>query len=257
MDSNNSNEYHYAQNRTVLFDETSRFEKAEKIFLILKEKYAHQLVDAVVLDIGCSAGLIDYWLAKKVKYIYGIDIDQDIISSVKNVEKQANNFMFIYSEGDKLCFKDNTFDIIIANIMYYLLPHHAQQTMMEEIHRCLKPDGLCYFATPNRLLILDGKYKLPFLCWLPIRLGRMYVKICSSIPDYNEYYKTLFGLRKMIKKHFVWQDITLEILDHPHKYKFMHNQHKVIQGVIRILARLFYLFMPNYIFILRKREKDL
>jgi ubiquinone/menaquinone biosynthesis C-methylase UbiE len=257
MDNSNSNEYHYANTRTVLFDKTSRFEKAEKIFLILKEKYAHQLVEATVLDIGCSAGLIDYWLANKVRYIYGIDIDNDIISSVKNVEKQVDNFMFIYSEGDKLCFKDNTFDIVISNIMYYLLPHHAQQKMMEEISRCLKPEGLCYFATPNRLLILDGKYRLPFLCWLPIRLGRMYVKIFAPSKEYNEYYKTLFGLRKMIKKYFVWQDITLEILDHPHKYKFMYNQHKFIQGGIRILARLFYLFMPNYIFILRKREKNI
>jgi SAM-dependent methyltransferase len=250
---NTSNAYHYARDRTIVFDEQSRFEKAEKIFLILQEKYHLNLQEAVVLDIGCSTGFIDQWLSQKVASIYGIDIDKDILSTVKEIEKQTDNFTFIYSSGDKLPFHDNLFDIIISNIMYYLLPHDGQERMFEEINRCLKSHGICYFAAPNRLLLLDGKYKLPFLCWTPVWLGKIYVKLFSRIKGYNEYYKTLFGLRKLVKKHFVLNDITLEVIDNAAKYKLFTIQNKYVNVLIRIVARVGYLFIPTYIFILQKK----
>jgi ubiquinone/menaquinone biosynthesis C-methylase UbiE len=252
---NRPKDYHYATTRPLVFDEQSRFEKAEKIFLIINEKYPHRLENAVVLDIGCSTGLIDYWLADRVQYIYGLDIDRDIIPSVKEIDQKVTNFTFIYGAGHQLSFKNNQFEIIIANAMYYLLPHETQQEMLKEIYRCLKPEGLCYFAGPNRLILIDGKYKLPFLTWMPVWLGRKYVKVFSSIKEYNEYYKTIFELRKMVKKHFVCEDITLEILDHPTKYKLLKINNKFIQFLVSIFVRVFYIFLPTYIFILRKAEQ--
>ncbi len=250
-----SKDYHYATDRAILFDKHSRFEKAEKIFWVLNEKYSQPLKDAVVLDIGCSAGLIDIWLANKVHYIYGIDIDEDIVPSVKEIERNVKNFKFVYAGGAKLPFKDQTLDIIIANAMYYLLLPEAQQEMFTEIRRCLKPQGICYFSAPNRLLLIDGKYNLPFLVWTPVWLGRIYVKLFSRIKEYNEYYKTLFGLRKMVKMHFAYEDITLEIIDHADRYKFLSNKNRFIKLLVRVFARIFYIFLPNYIFILHKQGK--
>jgi len=250
-----SKDYHYATTRTLLFDEQSRFEKAEKIFLVITEKYSYKLEDAVVLDIGCSTGLIDYWLADKVQYIYGLDIDKDIMPSVKEIDQKVTNFRFIYGGGHQLPFKNNQFEIIIANAMYYLLPHEVQQDMLKEIYRCLKPRGLCYFAGPNRLILVDGKYKLPFLIWMPTWLGRKYVKLFSPIKGYNEHHKTIFGLKRMVTQHFVCEDITLEILDHSNKYKFLKIKNNLIQILLSVFARIFYIFLPSYIFILKKAEK--
>jgi ubiquinone/menaquinone biosynthesis C-methylase UbiE len=252
-----SKDYHYATTRPLLFDEQSRFEKAEKIFLILNEKWPYKLEDAVVLDIGCSSGLIDCWLADRVQYIYGLDIDKDILSSVKKIEQKTTNFTFIYGGGHQLPFKGNQFEIIVANGMYYLLSHKVQQDMLKEIYRCLKPNGVCYFAGPNRMVLIDGKYKLPFLIWMPVWFGRKYVRLFSPIKEYNEYYKTIFGLRKMIKKHFVvCEDITLEVLDHPDKYKLLKVKNKFIRFSLRVLARIFYVFLPSYIFILKKTKSN-
>jgi SAM-dependent methyltransferase len=247
--------YQYADKRRILFDEKSRFEKAEKIYLVLREKYAQNLSAAVVLDIGCSTGLIDQWLADKVKFIYGIDIDEAAVASAREVERIKSNFRFVQAGGDNLPFENNHFDIVISNIMYNLLTPEAQKTMFEEIYRCLKPQGLCYFAAPNKLLLVHGKYKLPFLDFLPLRLARLYAKLFSPIKDvYNEYPKTIFGLRKMVHQRFVVQDITLEIIDNPRKYHFMNIQNKIVQCGISFIARIGYLLLPNYIFILYKGE---
>jgi len=248
-------EYHYAGKRKVLFDVPSRFEKAEKIFLILKEKFHGDLNKAKLLDIGCSAGLIDCWLADKVKLIWGIDIDEDAKVNLKELEKKKRNFRYKFASGDSLPFEDNQFDIVISNIMYYLLPHEKQEIMFKEIRRVLKEDGVCYLAAPNRLLLLDGKYRLPFLCWMPVWLGRLYTKTFSPIKEYNEYYKTLFGLKSMLKKWFFIEDITLEVIDNNNKYGFMADKSKLLQTSMKILSRPFYFFMPNYIFILRKRQR--
>lgn len=245
--------YHYGNSRQIVFDRASRYQKAEKIFLILQEKYQKNLQEAFVLDIGCSTGFIDQWLSKKVGYICGIDVDEDVLYTVRNVDKQTKNFNFVFAGGDSLPFQDERFDIIISNIMYYLLPPQGQEYMFKELYRCLKPKGICYFAAPNRLLVLDGKYKLPFLCWMPVWLGRIYVQLFSHIKEYNEYYKTLFGLKKLVKKHFVSKDITLEVIDNAAKYKLFTIQNKYVNVLIRIVARVGYLFIPTYIFILQKK----
>lgn len=209
-----------------------------------------------MLDIGCSAGAIDYWLADKVQAIYGVDIDVDILHAVKEIKHNTANFTFIYAGGDQLPFRDKTFDIIISNIMYYLLSPSAQQKMLEDIYRCLKPHGLCYFAAPNRLMLLDGKFKLPFLLWLPKSLGKIYARWLSPVKEeYNEYHKTLFGIRKMLQKQrFFYEDMTLKIIDQPEKYHFLTGASQGVKLLVRIFARVFYVFSPNYIFILRKKE---
>jgi len=251
---NNVSDYHYAKNRLIHFDEQSRFEKAEKIYLILKDKYPNNISEAVVLDIGCSTGYIDQWLAEKVKYVYGVDIDLDVVSAVKEVESKTDNFKFVFSPGHSLPFHNGQFDIIISNIMYYLLPPAAQEAMFKEIERCLKPHGVCYFAAPNKLLLCDGKYRLPFLCWMPVWLGRIYVKACSKLEGYHEYYKTIFGLKRMVKRHFVCEDMTLSIIDNAEHYKLMKIKNRLHFHLIRFAARIFYVFLPNYIFILYKKD---
>jgi SAM-dependent methyltransferase len=247
-------DYRYADNRRVLFDEQSRFKKARKIYSIIQENYQGKTSDATVLDIGCSTALIDLWLADKVKTIYGIDIDEAAVDSAKEVEKKKNNFKFVKAGGDNIPFEDNFFDITISNIMYNLLSPEDQQKMFSEIHRCLKPDGLCYFAAPNKLFLVHGKYKLPLLDFLPIKLARAYAKILSPVKDpYNEYPKTIFGLIRMVQKYFYYDDVTLKVIDNPDKYHLFSVKNKVIRAMMSVAARLFYIFLPNYIFILRKK----
>jgi len=248
-----TSEYRYASTRAVLLDRASRFEKAEKIFRILQTYYPGRLNEAQVLDIGCSAGLIDAYLADKVGEIYGIDLDQDILPVVTKMAQETPHFTFIHAEGAHLCFHDQTFDIILLNMVYNLLPIEAQYAMMKEIFRCLKPGGICYFAAPNRLFIVESKYKLPFLWAMPLRVARLYVKLCSRYQEYHEYPQTIFGLRAMIRRDFsVWEDITLAIVDHAQDYHLLRTQPRLVHWAVRIIARIGYLFLPNYIFILRK-----
>ncbi|MBF0497067.1 MAG: class I SAM-dependent methyltransferase [Deltaproteobacteria bacterium] len=244
--------YHYACDRQVLFDRQSRFQKAEKIYQVLQEYYHGELAEAEVLDVGCSAGLIACRLAEKVKFIYGIDIDQDIIAQVTELEKRVPNFKFIFAGGDRLPFETGQFDIIICNIMYNFLTPDAQLQMFAEIHRCLRPGGMCYFAAPNRLMIMDGKFKLPFLLWLPRNLAQKYVRLFSRHKVFNEYFKTYWSLRQLVSCWFTGRDITMEMIDHPQKYRLLATENKALILLVRILARLFYPFLPNYIFVLYK-----
>ena len=251
-----ADKYHYAGTRAILFDEKSRFEKAEKIYLAIKENYSGDLAEAIALDIGCSSGLIGLWLAGKVREIYGIDIDDDITGYVRKIEERAHNFHFMQAGGDRLPFEDGKFDVIISNIMYNLMPTDMQEKMMSEIHRCLKPTGVCYFAGPNKLCPVNGKYRLPFIDALPLSLARIYAKALSPIKEtYNEFPKNVFGMQRMFAPLFEYKDITLKIIDDPDRYNFPLPQNGIARVAASLAARIFYVFMPNYIFILRKKPE--
>jgi ubiquinone/menaquinone biosynthesis C-methylase UbiE len=189
-----------------------------------------------------------------VKTLYGIDIDESAIDSAREVEKKRSNFKFIKAGADSLPFEDSSFDIVISNIMYNLLSPDDQQRMFDEIHRCLKPQGICYFAAPNKLLILHGKYKLPFLDLFPAWFARGYARLLSPVKErYDEYPKSLFGLRKLVRNKFREEDVTLELIDNPHKYKLYTAKNRLFRIALSVAARIFYIFMPNFIFILQKK----
>lgn len=249
-----SDSYHYARYRTILFDKESRHSKAEKIFLFLQRYYEKDLSKAKVLDIGCSAGHISFWLSERVGNVVGVDIDQDTIDALNNIKQKNNNIKFKFASADALPFDDASFDIVICNIMYYLLTPDRQEKMLYEIRRCLRRGGVCYFAGPNKLLILERKYNLPFLPWLPVSLGRLYVKICSNIDGFDEYSKTLFGLKSLCNSHFVVEDVSLEAIDNLYHYKMIKKNNRLIQILASFLCRVFYLFLPSYIFILRPKN---
>lgn len=248
--------YVYARYRTILFDKESRFRKAEKIYLLIKESYKNNLESARILDVGCSAGYISYWLSEKVGHVVGIDIDHDAIDSLNALKEEKENIEFKFACGDLLPFEDASFDVIICNIMYNLMTFETQERMFAEIRRCLRPEGICYFAGVNKFLILERKYNLPFLPWLPHRLGKIYVGMCSKIQGFDEYYRTLFGLKALCSRDFLVEDVSLKVIDNLHHYKMISNKNIAIQFFASIMGRLFYLFIPNYIFILRPRNRS-
>ncbi|MEM5829324.1 MAG: class I SAM-dependent methyltransferase [Candidatus Aenigmatarchaeota archaeon] len=111
-----------------------------------------------LLDIGCGDGSFSLEVAKKcnAKEIHGLEINKDVLEKAKKKGIKIH-------EGDankKFPFKDNFFDVIIANqVVEHLL---NPDNFFEEIHRILKPNGYCIISTPNlcslhnRIFILLG-----------------------------------------------------------------------------------------------------
>ncbi|OGD86268.1 hypothetical protein A2164_03785 [Candidatus Curtissbacteria bacterium RBG_13_35_7] len=114
----------------------------------------------LVLDIGCSTGYLGSILQKKGAKVFGIDIS-------KNAVKEARKQLFSAQELDlneqKLPFKKNYFDLIIASeIIEHLF---EPEKILKEIHRILKINGYLLITTPNflywghRIQFLKGEFE--------------------------------------------------------------------------------------------------
>lgn len=248
-------DYFYARYRSILFDKESRFNKAEKIYKLLNKFSNVDIKSANILDIGCSAGLITFWFSDKCTKITGIDIDNDTLEFLNDYKSSHNfsNVEFKFASADKLPFENANFDIIICNTMYYLLSPTQQFNMLNEMRRCLKANGIVYFAGVNKYILIEGKFKLPLLTWLPHNLGKLYVKIFKSKMNFDEYYWSYKQFGKYFKNYFYVNDVTFEVIDNLFEYGMIRSSNQIMQSFISFFIRVFRKFIPNYIFILKAK----
>ena len=104
--------------------------------------------ESLWLDLGCGHNILPFWrrqeetaLVKVPKLIVGLDADLPSLLEHRNIDYKV--------KGDikKLPFKDGTFNVITANMVFEHLKEPKAQ--LREICRVLKPGGQLIFHTPN------------------------------------------------------------------------------------------------------------
>lgn len=103
-----------------------------------------------VLDIGSGGGLDSLVSARMVGQggkVVGLDLSSEMIARAYENLKQTDltNVAFHEFSGEDLPFPDGSFDVVISNGVFNLIP--AKGRMLKEACRVLKPNG--------RLLIAD------------------------------------------------------------------------------------------------------
>jgi 2-polyprenyl-3-methyl-5-hydroxy-6-metoxy-1,4-benzoquinol methylase len=149
----------------------SRKSKAFKIIKILSEE-SGSLKDKTILDLGCSVGVITKELAKTALFAVGVDIDKHAIS----LAKKSGNMAILFSDGSWLPFKSNAFDVVCCNqVIEYV---NCKEMLAKEIHRVLKPGGVCYLGAVNNLftsiLNKSANYGQPCFYWNLKKIFRMF-----------------------------------------------------------------------------------
>lgn len=239
----------YSDMVPIVLEEKSRLKKAEKILRVLEDYFeGSDLSNFECLDIGCSGGIIDFFLAGHFKRMVGLDIDKKAIHFA-NENKKADNLKFLVSDTTCLPFGDCFFDIVICNHVYAHVSEPFE--MMREIYRVLKPAGVCYFAAGNRFAVVEGNYMLPFLSWLPPQVANLYLKSIRGIPFYYERHFSLMKLRKLVK-NFEIVDYTLEIIFEPEKFAHNFRKMRSIPRIFRKVLPALYPAIPTYIWLLVK-----
>lgn len=106
--------------------------------------------NAVILELGCGMG--DFWLENseptdKSWSIILSDFSEGMLKSTKDrLLKIKENFQYRCIDAQDIPYKENTFDIVIARHMLYLVPDIEKA--LSEIRRVLKNDGR-FYATTN------------------------------------------------------------------------------------------------------------
>ena len=121
--------------------------KADMVIKLVN-KYCNSLQSAKVLDVGCGLGLVDRHLAGSINNLFGVDIEEDVVSKAKINNPGVNYSVY---DGEELPFENNIMDFCFAiNVMHHV-PPTIWQNFTNEMHRVLKPGGAAVVFEHNPL----------------------------------------------------------------------------------------------------------
>ena len=234
----------------AMYDREGRSRKARTMVAVLGDFFGSDLKSLRLLDIGCSTGVIANVLSDHFGHVTGIDIDQPAVAYASE-KFRKDNLSFLTSDSLNISQPDNRFDTVICAQVYEHVPDAVR--MMEEIHRVLKPGGVCYFAAGNRLQLIEPHYNLPFLSIMPRKMAHAYIRLAKKGDSYFEKHLSYWGLKRLVHG-FDSIDYTRKIIENPEKYyaDYMLLEGSLKQRVAKNIIKYAPWFSPGYIWLLKK-----
>lgn len=99
------------------------------------------------LDVGCGIGIVESKICAQVGSVTGVDVSAGSIQAAQ--EKSKGTFRTY--DGATLPFAEKSFDVVFSiNTMHHIPPDRWSATLAE-MHRILKPGGLCLIFEHNPL----------------------------------------------------------------------------------------------------------
>jgi len=120
----------------LLSEERREFQNEDKFIKISKPKEYE-----IWADIGCGPGFFTIPIAKKVKKVFAVDLEERMLDICRKRAKQENleNIEFLKSEESKILLNGSSIDVILLANVYHEL--HYPEKFLNELKRILKKKG--------------------------------------------------------------------------------------------------------------------
>lgn len=195
-----------------------------------------------LLEVGCGSGGISHWFGAAGPM--GWDVEAVDVEDVRLVR---DGYAFRTVAGTALPFADAGFDVVLSNhVIEHVGDHAAQRAHLRELRRVLRDDGAGYIAVPNRWMLVEPHFRLPFLSWLPMPLSHAYVRLAGKGTHYDCLPLTCGRLEAMLEESgFAWRQhagdalrLTFE-LERPDAALYRHALRHVPDAAYAALRRAF------------------
>ena len=168
-------------------------EKRFHFYCDLMERFGRPLTSqSRVLEVGTGTGWLLVLFTAKGLQSEGLEISQQLIDNARKLGRQRGVEPDIrLGNIEEVDLGEAKYDFIIASAVFEHVQHweHALHT----IARALRPGGLFYFASTNKLSFTSGEYNFPLYGWLPdalrfkLRIWRQGANIMKLGIDFNQF----------------------------------------------------------------------
>jgi SAM-dependent methyltransferase len=152
-----------------------------------------------VLDVGSGYGHQSLEFARVCRSVVGIEPTSEPYETAVARAADLPNLSFRRQGVEQL---DDVarYDLIVLDNVYEHLPQQAEALV--RVDRALRPGGVLYILTPNRLWPIEAHYGLPLLAWLPLPLANIYLRASGRGTDYTDasYARTYWTLSRALNK---------------------------------------------------------
>lgn len=193
--------YSYYEQQSLSENTMERFRLVTEMLLRRLEGRASS-APLEVLDIGCGAGAQSKFWAQRGHAYRGIDINRPLIElAARRAGELGIAARFDVGSATELPVATASMDICL---LPELLEHGADwQAVIAEAARVLRPGGLMYISTSNRLCPVQQEFNLPLYSWYPRPLKRYFERRAStdwpSLANFAKYpavhWFSYYGLR--------------------------------------------------------------
>lgn len=158
-----------------------------------------------IADIGCGAGTQSFLWAQLGHRVFGIDVNEELLKLARERSGPlADNVNFSLGSATNLPWPDESMDVCLASELLEHVPDW--ESCLNECKRVLKPGGVLYIATTNKLCPRQVEFNLPFYAWYPAPLKRYFEKLAKTthpeLVNYATYpavnWFSFYSLRKAL-----------------------------------------------------------
>jgi 2-polyprenyl-3-methyl-5-hydroxy-6-metoxy-1,4-benzoquinol methylase len=169
---------HYAKKSNEPY-ELEKFRKIRETILriIRQRKGSPQVFE--VLDVGCAAGTQCMVWAELGHRVHGLDVNEPLIQLARQ-RSAASGLDVDYQLGSalRLPWPDKSIDVCLS---LELLEHVAEwQGCLKEFARVLRPGGVMFLATSNKLCPKQFEFNLPAFSWYPAALKQYFLNLAMT-----------------------------------------------------------------------------
>ena len=112
---------------------------------LVRYQYVEELLDRRrVLEIGCGSGSGADFLAERAEHVVALDTSSALLAQARGAYRRRN-LEFVIGEPDRLQHSDDSFDVVLVPELERWV---TRGTLMPELRRVLRPDGIALFAVP-------------------------------------------------------------------------------------------------------------
>lgn len=213
-----------------------------------------------ILDVGCGIGGFVVQLGLNGAKVIGVEPSREYsIITQKRITKYGlkDKCQCITTRGELLPFPEDTFDYVIC---LSVLEHtNNPNSVIKEIVRVTKPNGIILIQTENYFSFWDAHYRILWFPLMPKKLAKFYLRLRGRDPYFFENhitYTTFFSLQRYIKRLDNVRDLNRSIIEeklrnpksiHSPLKRFVVNGSKVLRLNRIRLPQLIYwiLFLRN------------